>query len=146
MNHGWMKYLLRIPPNSTGHACNARNHLSLNLLRLARLIQVKDALREAAAYDVDPELSPAAQYMRKDMGLAGYKHLLSAGVWEPLLCTANHVHLQMLLVAHACSLVPMHPVATACRCVSMCLASSACALASSALLLVSFSLSTNERV
>ncbi|BDA45408.1 hypothetical protein COCOBI_07-1950 [Coccomyxa sp. Obi] len=39
--------------------------------------QVKDALREAAAYDVDPELSPAAQYMRKDMGVAGYKHLLS---------------------------------------------------------------------
>ncbi len=49
------------------------------------LFQVKDALREAAAYDVDPELSPAAQYMRKDMGVAGYKHLLSVGA------CANHV-------------------------------------------------------
>ena len=44
---------------------------------------MKDALREAAAYDVDPELSPAAQYMRNEMGLAGYKHLLSAGAWKP---------------------------------------------------------------
>ncbi|EIE20159.1 hypothetical protein COCSUDRAFT_57886 [Coccomyxa subellipsoidea C-169] len=39
--------------------------------------QVQDQLRERAAYDVDPELSPAAQYMRSSMGVAGYKHLLA---------------------------------------------------------------------
>ncbi len=55
--------------------------------------QVKDALREAAAYDVDPELSPAAQYMRKDMGVAGYKHLLSVGA---------------CLTSHSCGMHGMH--------------------------------------
>ena len=42
-------------------------------------LQVKDQLRERAAYDVDPELSPTAQYMRTSMGVAGYKHLLAVG-------------------------------------------------------------------
>lgn len=41
--------------------------------------QVKDALRQNAATDVDPELNAAAHYMRKEMGKAGYKHLLSVG-------------------------------------------------------------------
>ena len=59
--------------------CQARRQSSLHLTHFPLQFQVKDALREAAAYDVDPELSPAAQYMRKDMGLAGYKHLLSVG-------------------------------------------------------------------
>ncbi len=40
---------------------------------------MQDQLRERAAYDVDPELSPAAQYMRSSMGVAGYKHLLAVG-------------------------------------------------------------------
>ncbi len=42
-------------------------------------VQIKEAIRAQAAYDVDPELSEPAKYMRNSMSLKGYKYLLAVG-------------------------------------------------------------------
>ena len=51
------------------------------LLKMSRLgcAQVKAEVERRAAEDVDPEPSEAQQYMRTEMSLAGYKHLLAVG-------------------------------------------------------------------
>lgn len=46
-------------------------------------MQIQDAVRTRAAHDVDPpQLSDVAKYMRKDMSLEGYRHLLAVGERE----------------------------------------------------------------
>ncbi len=43
------------------------------------MLQIKDALRKQAAYDVDPPLSEGLSYIQNEMGREGYRHLLAVG-------------------------------------------------------------------
>ena len=49
-------------------------------MMLANALQLRDALEQQSSHDVDPPLSPAAQYMQEEMSLEGYRHLLAVGV------------------------------------------------------------------
>jgi hypothetical protein len=42
-------------------------------------LQIKERLQEGYKVDVDPPLSDSARYMREDMSLQGYRHLLAVG-------------------------------------------------------------------
>jgi hypothetical protein len=42
-------------------------------------LQIKQRLQEGYKVDVDPPLSDGARYMREDMSLQGYRHLLAVG-------------------------------------------------------------------
>ncbi len=49
--------------------------------------QVKAEIERRAAEDVDPEPSEAQQYMRSQISLEGYKHLLAVGALRVLTAT-----------------------------------------------------------
>ena len=62
-------------------------------------LQLKDVVRQQAAYDVDPALSETASYVKNEMGKEGYRHLLAVGerhtsVAQPSV-QAEHVTLQI---------------------------------------------------
>ncbi|MBW4613511.1 MAG: iron-containing redox enzyme family protein [Desmonostoc vinosum HA7617-LM4] len=47
-------------------------------------LDVKQALIERAAIDLDPPLSPESRYIREEMTQAGYRHLLAIGSFDGL--------------------------------------------------------------
>ncbi|NJM70918.1 MAG: iron-containing redox enzyme family protein [Scytonema sp. RU_4_4] len=47
-------------------------------------LDVKQALIERAAYDLDPSLSEDSRYIREEMSEAGYRHLLAIGSFDGL--------------------------------------------------------------
>jgi hypothetical protein len=49
-----------------------------------RQVDVKQALVERAEVDLDPPLSPAAQFMRTEMSYEGYRHLLAIASFDGL--------------------------------------------------------------
>ncbi|MBW4633929.1 MAG: iron-containing redox enzyme family protein [Iphinoe sp. HA4291-MV1] len=55
----------------------------INVAALQQL-DVKQALIERAAYDLDPPLSKDSHYIREEMNEAGYRHLLAIGSFEGL--------------------------------------------------------------
>lgn len=47
-------------------------------------LDVKNALIERAAEDLDPPLSPESRYIREEMSVSGYRHLLAIGSFDGL--------------------------------------------------------------
>ncbi|GIL58890.1 hypothetical protein Vafri_13704 [Volvox africanus] len=54
------------------------------IFRSATVAQMVETIRQWAARDVDPPLSPAAVYIRDEMSLEGYRHLLAVGSLDGL--------------------------------------------------------------
>ena len=42
-------------------------------------MQLKEMVRQKAAYDVDPPLGKTASYIKNEMSKEGYRHLLAVG-------------------------------------------------------------------
>ena len=76
-------------------------------------LQIKERLQEGYKVDVDPPLSDSARYMREDMSLQGYRHLLAVGVPH---CTVAVNRRCALIAEHMCQVEARRLRSTTARC------------------------------